>query len=100
IKYNIIYAMGKEAGKNWREYVDYYPARKARRKFNADSAFFYSIKLEPKDYYQNKYNHFDILCLAKRRRGVIFFYCFYTDEGKKKFNKYWKAVEGILRFLD
>ena len=100
IKYNIIYAMGKEAGKNWREYIDYYPAREAHRKFNADSAFFYSLKLEPEDYYQDKYNHLEVLCLAKKRRGVVFFYCFYTDEGKKKFNKYWKAVEGTIRFLD
>ncbi|MDX3915369.1 MAG: hypothetical protein QHC79_17630 [Pseudosphingobacterium sp.] len=100
IKYDIIHSMGKEAGKNWREYIDYYPAGEAHRKFNADSAFFYSLKLEPEDYYQDKYNHLEVLCLAKKRRGVIFFYCFYTDEGKKQLKKNWKAIEGTLRFLD
>ncbi len=100
IKYSIVQSMGKEAGENWKQYVDYYPVGEARRKFNADTAIFYSIKLEPKDYYLDKYNHFDVLCLTKKRRGMIFFYCFYTDEGKKKFNEYWKAVEGTLRFLD
>ena len=100
IKHHIKASWGKNAAKNLNKYVDYYPTREAHRKFNADSAMFYSIKLEPEDYYQNKYNHFDILCLAKKRRGVIFLYCFYTDEGKKKFKKHWKAVEGTLRFLD
>ena len=100
IKHHIELSWGEKAAENLKKYVEYYPAGKARRKFNADSAMFYSVKLEPEDYYQNKYNHFDILCLAKKRRGVVFFYCFYTDEGKKKFNKYWKAVERTIRFLD
>jgi hypothetical protein len=100
IKGNIEASLGKDAAEHWREYVNYYSPDSARRAFNADSAISYSIKLDSQDHYLSRYNHLDVLCIAKKRRGVVYFYYFYTDEGKKQLSCYRKAMEGTFRYRD
>lgn len=100
IKAGIEESLGKDAAQYWRKFVNYYSADKAREIYNADSVITYSIKLDSANYYQRKYNHLDILCIAKKRRGAVYFFCFYTDEGKKLLPDYQKAIEGMFRFKD
>jgi hypothetical protein len=96
----IRYAVGEEATGNWAKYVTYYSAADAKRKFNADSAVTFSIKLNPNEYYKGKYNHLDALFIQKAGRGYINFFCFYTDKAKKNLPTYWKAIEGVFRYED
>ena len=99
-KAGIELSLGKAAAKNWRKYVDYYPQKDAVLKFNADTALSYSIKLKPEDYYKNRFKNLKVLVLQKRGRGIVNFYCFYTDKAQPNFTKYWKSIEGVFRYED
>ena len=100
IRNKIRHSLGKESERNWKKYVKYYSAEEARHKFNADSAIFFTIKLDSADYFKGKYNHLEALYLQKKGRGFVNFYCFYTDKAKKDLPAYWKAIEGIFRYDD
>ncbi|WP_316793713.1 hypothetical protein [Pedobacter frigoris] len=100
IRRDIGSSLGKDASLNWKQYVTYYSAKEAKTKFNADSAVFVPIKLDPQDYYKGKYNHMEALYLQKKGRGFVNFYCFYTDKAKKKLPQYRKAIEEIFRYED
>jgi hypothetical protein len=92
-------SLGKEAPLNWKKYVTYLNPRKTKTKFNADTAIFLPLSfIGPEYYYKGKYNNLESLWLQKKGRGWVNFYCFYTDEAKKKLPKYRKAVEGIFRY--
>jgi len=99
-KYDIRMSFGDEAAANWREYVDFYPTDKAKSIFNADTVMKYSIKLQPQDFYLEKYKNLDVLVLQKKGGGYITLYCFYTEEGKKELPLYWKEIEGVFRYKD
>jgi hypothetical protein len=99
-KNNMRESIGEEAAANWREYVDFYPTDKAKNIFNADTALKYSIKLQPQDYYLEKYKYLDLLVVQKKGGGCVNVQCFYTEEGKKELPLYWKEIEGIFRYED
>jgi len=98
IKGNIKESLGEDAAILWRSFVKCGTLEQARKFFNADSVLSYSIKLDPKDYYQGKFNNLEVLCIAKKRRGVIYLFALYTDEGKRNLKPYQKELEGIFRF--
>lgn len=89
---------GEKAKLNWKNYLAYLPAKEAKRKFNADTAFTFRTILKPGEYYNEKYNHFDALYIQKNGQGYINFFCFYSDKAAKKLPEYWKAIEGIFRY--
>lgn len=96
---NIRESLGKEASLNWKKYVTYLNPKETKTKFNADTAIFLPIPfIGPEYYYKGKYNNLESLWLQKKGRGWVNFYCFYTDEAKKKLPEYRKAVEGIFRY--
>lgn len=107
VRAEILYSLGKDAalrgpnaGFNWKEYVQYYSDKDARRKFNADTAITYDIVLNDDEYYLGKYKYLRALVLQKKDRGFVAIYSFYTDKAKRRLTKYWKATEGILRYDD
>lgn len=100
IKSNIEESLGKDSAQYWRNYVKYYPSNKVRKIFNADSAITYSVNLDLRNYYQRKYRYLDVLCVAKKRRGVMYFFYLYTDEGRKRYSDYRASFEGAFRYLD
>lgn len=91
---------GPNADFNWKAYVHYYPTEEAKLKFNADNAVSFPIHLTPNDYYKGKYKYLKALFLQKNGRGFINFWCFYTEQGKKDLDKYWKAIESVFRYED
>ncbi|MDR6943810.1 hypothetical protein [Mucilaginibacter pocheonensis] len=100
IKGNIEESLGKDSAQYWRKFVKYYPQDKVKKTFNADSAITYSVNLDLRNYYQSKYRYLDVLCVAKKRRGVMYFFYLYTEEGKKHFPDYRASFEGAFRYLD
>lgn len=100
IKGNIRESLGEDSAANWRSFVHYGTLGNARKFFNADSLLTYTIKLDPKDAYKGKFNHLEVLCIAKKRRGVIYLFELYTDEGKRNLMTYQKELEGIFRFKE
>lgn len=90
---------GDEAAGDWEQYVTYYPTAEAKRKFNADKAVTFSIKLDSAEYF-DRYKYLDVFSIQKKGRGSVSFYCFYDEKGKKNLAKYKKAIEGVLRYED
>ena len=89
---------GEEVAEKMTDLLTYYPEEVTKSKFNADTVFRYSMKLKRKDYYKEKFKYVDFLCLQKKGRGYILFYCFYTAKAKRNLNDYWKKIEGVLRY--
>jgi hypothetical protein len=100
IKNNIKMSLGEDAARDYKKYIIYYSPEEAKRKFNADTAISFRIKLDSNDYYEEKYNHLDALFLQKKGRGYINFYCFYTDSDIKRLPEYWKAIEEVFKYED
>lgn len=98
IKYQIEATMGKDAAAKWKEYVDFYSPKEAKRKFNADNAISYSIPMPADEPYEDKYNNLKILILQKNDRSFVTIYCLYTDKAKERLPKYWRGVERIFRY--
>lgn len=107
----VVYALGNDytyflhPDKNLdsRQYFEYYPDKKAKRLFNADTAFRVCLNLEPgKELYdyKGKYKYLDALVLQKMGRGYMLMYVFTTEQGQKRLPHYWKQIEGIFRYED
>lgn len=89
-----------EIGSSWTDSIKHYPADEAVTKFNADSAFYFSLNLNPEDYYKGVYKYVKVLVLQKKDRGYAYICSFYTDKAKKQLNKYWCRIERTLRYED
>lgn len=83
---------------DWTKILHYYPEEVVKNKFNADTVVRFSITLQPEDYYKKKFKYVDALFLQKNGRSYVYFYCFYTEKAKKRFDKYWQKIEGVLRY--
>ena len=99
IKNDISQSLGKEAALNWEDHVNYYSKKETLNKFNAEMAISYSINLQPKDYYKEKYNNLWVL-LIRKGGGFIRMYCFYEDMSKRKLAKYKAKIESVFRYKD
>ncbi len=91
---------GEEMEQKWKEKVTTYPKEEALKKFNADNAYRFSIKLTPEDYYKKEFKYIDLLFLQKKGRGYVYFTCLYTDKAKANLNKYWRKIEKVLYYKD
>ena len=94
------YFLQKKNFVDWRRYLEYYPEKRARKIFNADTVIRVSLNLLPdKVYdYEGKYKYLDMLVLQKMRRGFIQLFVFTTEEGRKNLPYYWKKIETIFRY--
>lgn len=89
-----------EIGSAWTDSIKHYPADEAVTKFNADSAFYFSLNLNPEDYYKGGYKYVKVLMLQKKDRGYAYICSFYTDKAKKQLSKYWCRIEKTLCYED
>ena len=80
--------------------MQYYSQKETKEKFNANTAFTYSVKLNDDELYKDKYKSLKVLVLQKRDRGFVELYCFYTDDGAKELEKYWALLENAFRYED
>ena len=92
---------GDEIGESWVDSIAVYSTEEARKKWNADSAFTFSLHLRPEDYYKKDFKYVKILLIQKKGRGgYAYIISFYTDKAKENFDKYWRRIEKTLRFED
>lgn len=91
---------GEGIGESWRDSITVYSGAEARRKFNADSAFTFTLHLRPADYYKKDFKHVKVLLIQRMGRGYAYICSFYTDKAKTKFDKYWRRIEKTLRYKD
>lgn len=89
---------GDEIGDSWRDSVTVVSTEEARKKWNADSAFTFSLHLRPEDYYKKDFKHVKILLIQRKGQGYAYITSFYTDKAKEDFDKYWRRIEKTLRF--
>lgn len=91
---------GDAIGESWVDSIAVYSTEEARKKWNADSAFTFSLHLRPEDYYKKDFKHVKILMIQKKGQGYAYITSFYTDKAKENFDKYWRRIEKTLRFED
>lgn len=92
--------LGKQAAKNWKHYVKYYSQENAKKIFNADTAFTYTLNLNKEDILQDKYRYATSLILQRKGKGYITLEVFYTEKAKKNLNKYWRRIEKAFWYND
>ena len=85
---------------SWRDSITVLSSEEAHKKFNADSAFTFSLHLRPEDYYKKDFKHVKILLIQRKGQGYAYITSFYTDKEKEKLDKYWRKKEKTLRFED
>ena len=78
--------------------LTYKSSKFAREAFNADTVIAYPLKMWDK--FEDKYTHCLVMALQKRYRGIILFYCLYTDEGSKKLDYYLQLLEKVFWYRD
>ena len=91
---------GEGIGESWRDSITAYSAEDTHRKFNADSAFTFTLHLRPADYYKKDFKHVKVLLIQREGRGYAYICSFYTDKAKAKFDKYWRRIEKTLSYKD
>ena len=91
---------GESICESWADSITVFSTEEACRKFNADSAFTFSLHLHPADYYKGNFKYMKALLIQKKGRGYACIYSFYTDKAKAKFDKYWRRIEKTLRYKD
>ncbi|MFV0566875.1 MAG: hypothetical protein ACK5NB_13715 [Flavobacteriaceae bacterium] len=94
----IKHALGDDAYKNWKKHVTYLPQEESLRKFNADTAITYNIKLKQKDYYKQEFGNIWALTIQKKGKGYITLHCLYKDMPEEELNVYKNAVESIFKY--
>lgn len=91
---------GENAGFKWKEYVQYYSNDNVTQKYNADTVITYLITLKSGELYKKKYKYLKALILQKKDRGFITIYSLFTDKAKRHFSKYWKQIDGVVKYAD
>ena len=91
--------LDQDVSKDWKEKINYYTPELTKRKFNADTAIYYTAKLKPNYYHKEKYRNLWVLILRKENGLILRSYCLYEDDlPKKELAKYKAAVESAFRF--
>ena len=92
------YYRDKNIEKLWHNHITVLSTEEAREKWNADSAFTFSLHLRSGDYYKKDYKFLKVLLIQRKGRGYACIYSFYTDKAKENFDKYWRRIEKTLWF--
>jgi len=78
--------------------VDYKTPEYAKKIFNADAVVTYPFEIEYLPL-KARYNHGKMILIHKRAmEGLLILYCFYNDEGVKKWGEYYEGIEQMFRF--
>ena len=85
---------------DWRESANFFSSEEARSKFNADSAFFLTLRLPPGYYHQDKFGYMDVFGLQKNGRGFIYIYSFYTETAMQNIECYRRRLWGSVHFAE
>lgn len=87
---------------DWRCYLEYYPKKRAKRIFNADTVIRVSLNLLPGEVYgyQGKYDYLDMLVLQKMNRGYLQLFVMTTEKGKRRLPYYWRRIETIFQYQE
>jgi len=83
-----------------RDSITVLSTEEARSKWNADSAFTFTLHLSPEYYYEKDFKHLKVLLIQRKGRGYACIYSFYTDKAKENFDEYWRRIEKTLWFKD
>lgn len=83
---------------SWRDSIRVISTEEARSKWNADSAFTFTLHLSPECYYEKNFKHLKVLLIQRKGRGYACIYSFYTDKAKENFDEYWRRIEKTLWF--
>lgn len=83
---------------DWKSKVKYFSAKDAKSKFNADTALFYSLRLDPDISYGKKFNNIYSLFLQKKDKGFINIIVFYSDKIKMDFEKKLMQIESMVNY--
>ena len=98
LKHQIKQLYSESAAKNWKDYVTYYSAKDTESIFNADTAISCIFTLNKPDIYKDKYRNVYSLSLQKHNKGFVNIIVFYSDKGKRRFKKYKREIEQMLRY--
>ena len=85
---------------DWRESANFFSSEEARSKFNADTAFFLTLRLPPGYYYQDKFGYMDVFGLQKNGRGFIYIYSFYTEAAMQNIECYRRRLWDSVHFAE
>lgn len=99
LKDNLKY-LGKN-NENWENFVSFYSPKKAKKRFNIDTAFRYTIPLFTEDVINRngkEYKYAEKFFIWNKEIGFIDLTCFYTDNAKSNFQKYWKDIEKMFQY--
>ena len=83
---------------SWHDSITVLSTEEAREKWNADSAFTFTLHLSPEYYYEKNFKHLKVLLIQRKGRGYACIYSFYTDKAKENFDDYWRRIEKTLWF--
>ena len=83
-----------------RDSITVLSTEEAREKWNADSAFTFTLHLSTDYYYEKNFKHLKVLLIQRKGRGYACIYSFYTDKAKENFDEYWRRIERVLRFRE
>lgn len=83
---------------NVNDYVSVIAGKKVRKSFNADSVFIYDIPLEKA--YKEEYVYCTGMVVTKKNRPYMQFMWFFTEEGKKKKDRYIKILSKKVWYND
>ena len=91
----------RKDNENWSDFVSFYADKKAKKQFNVDIVFRYTIPLFSEHFIQRngkEYKYVEKIFIRKKDVGFVDLTCFYTDKAKKNFKKYWRDVEKMFEY--
>lgn len=97
VEQDLMFSLGKSYDSLEKSIVHRMPMNYAKETYHADEVFTYPMNLKHGNF-QGKYNHFQVVYIVKKDRGVVRLYCFYNDQGNWNQRTYRKGVETMFWF--
>lgn len=82
----------------WKNEVTYFSSKDAKKKFNADTAIYYSLRLNPDVGYKKRFNNIYSLFLQKKDKGFVNIIVFYSDKIKDDIEKKLIHIEKTIKY--
>lgn len=92
--------LGK-SDENWENFVSFYSKKKAKKRFNNEQVFRYTIPLSSEDFMKEngkEYKYVEKFFIWNKEVGFVDLTCFYTDTAKDNFPKYWSEIEKMFEY--
>lgn len=81
---------------NFNEYVIVFHDKEAKKRFNADTVYIANIPLQTP--FHGNYTYCTGIYVVKKGRPCILLKCFFTEEGKRKENKYLQKLFRSIKY--